>query len=349
MTIGYMSATNTYLPDHEASGRLVVGFARNQKDFAVNKVVKLVPTSKKVGYYLKFNPLDYNRLPASGNIQDSSWANGNPRPSNTMNNLGFEWHEFRTQRRNESVMLDRESIDLASWDVRANHTDALATLAMTKRAKQVYDFGTNTSNWSSTHFSAASSLDGGGFFSAGTATNPIIKISLNQCARQVLRDTNGAVVPTQLAIVMNPTTAHKMGETQEIHTYLKESQWAGPQLMASGPINAVYNLPEYLYGYKVIVDVTTYNGFNRLDSSEGQVFTFPDNKIMMYCQESKFEGSPDTTSFSTLGLFEYAPNAMKVETFDSPRDRITTIDVVDETDVRMLASESGFLITNVFS
>jgi hypothetical protein len=327
---------------------LVVGWSRNEKDVALNQVMKLIPSSAKVGYYLRFNPLDYNRLPAGGEYRDSVWGNGSMRPKNTMNELGLEWKEFRTLRRNEHVGLDVEAVNLATWDVMANHTDALAQLAMTKRAVQAYGVGFDSTQYATNHVASATSV-GGGFFSAGTATNPIIKIGLQFCARRILQDTNAVVKPDMLGIVMNPTTAHKLSDTQEIHTYVKESVYAGPMLEGKGTLNALYNLPNYLYGYKVVIDATTYNPQPRLDTSEGQTFVVPDNEILMFCREQKFEGSPNTGSFSTLGTFVYSPNDMKVEVFTSVEDRINNLHVVDETQAQVIAPQSGFLITNVFS
>lgn len=348
MTIGYQSGTNTFLPTHEASGRLVVGFSRNEKDVPLNQVVKLIPCDKPLGYYLKMNPLDYNRLPAGGTYLDSVWARGNPSPKNTMNNLGFEYKEFRTIRRREHVSLDNESVNLASWDIMSNHTDALAQLAMTKRAVQAYGVAFDTANYTATHTASATTL-GGGFFSAGTATNPIIKIGLNTAARTILKDSNGSIKPDMLGILMNPNTAHKLGQTQEIHSYVKESVYAKDMLEGNGPLNRLFNLPGNLYGYKVVVDLTTYNAFNRGNASEAQDFVVPDNKILLFTREAKFEGSPDTGSFSTVGLFVHSENDMKVEAFSDPEDRVTNLYVSDETQAQVIADISGFVITAVFS
>ena len=348
MTLNYASPTNVYLPTHEATGRLVVGYSRNEKDQALNQVVKRVNCTAKNGFYLKFNPLDYNRLPAGGDYRDSAWAPGNPRPKNTMNNLGFEWKEYRTFRRNESVSLDSETIDLATWDIMANHTDALAQLAMTKRTIQVSGVGFDSTQYAASHTDTATNI-GGGFFSAGTATAPYIKVGLNFAARKILVDTNGTITPDMLGIWINPNTAHKMGQSQEIHSYVKESPFAAEMLQAKGNLNAMFNLPTHLYGYKVTVDISTYNAFNRGNASEAQAFVVPDNKILMYVREAKFDGSPNTGSYSTLGLFVYEPNDMKVEAFTNTEDRFTNLHVVDETDCKVLSPESGYLITSVFS
>ena len=54
MASSYPSGTNTFVPDHAATGGLLIGFARNQNDFAVNKYIQIFEVKRRVGVYASY-------------------------------------------------------------------------------------------------------------------------------------------------------------------------------------------------------------------------------------------------------------------------------------------------------
>ncbi len=155
---------------------------------------------------------------------------------------------------------------------------------------------------------------------------------------------------------MNPNTAIALSESQEIHTLMKESRYALPLLTQTTkeqggvqPVNFAYGLPDYLYGFKVVIEDTTYNPSNRGDPAEAQQFVFPDNVIAMVAREEDFEAADNANSYSTVHLFVYGPDDMKVESQTDTWNRIIQMRVVDNRAAVAVAGVTGGLITNVLA
>ena len=53
---------NTFIKDHAASGRMVVEFSRNPKDFRLPNYIQIKPVTKQEGYYLAIDALQAGQL-----------------------------------------------------------------------------------------------------------------------------------------------------------------------------------------------------------------------------------------------------------------------------------------------
>ena len=358
MAFSFPGGQSTVVPTTELSGNLMVNFGRNIKTFPVNKYLRLRTVSKTTGLYTYFNPLDYARFSGgvtAGQSPQYDWAPGTPAPTGFTNTIGFEYRSFMTRRKAYPCSLDQLGEQQADWPVLKTNTEAAAQLAMTDRALEAAAALTNSANYPATHVSTAT-LFGGGFFGAGTPTTPYIKIGLFKLALIILKDSGGNVQMHNLCIVMNPNTAVALSESQEIHTIMKESRYAlplitGTQEPSGGvqPVNFAYGLPEYLYGFRVVVEATTYNKYNRGDASEAIDFVYPDNTISMVCREQDFEAADGANSYSTFHLFVYGPDDMKVESETDTWNRIIKMRVTDNRQIVAVAGVTGGLINNVLS
>jgi hypothetical protein len=137
---------------------------------------------------------------------------------------------------------------------------------------------------------------------------------------------------------------------------MKESRYALPLLTQSDkslggvePVNFAYGLPDYLYGMRVVVEDTTFNPNNRNATGEAQQFVFPDNVIAVVSREEEFEAAEGANSYSTVHLFVYGPDDMKVESETDTWNRVIKMRVVDNRQALVVAGVTGGLITNVLS
>lgn len=346
MSAGFPSSSNTYIPSFDATGKLVVDFARNIKDFKVNQYVTLIPVKKDNGYYLRIDPTNARRILGAG--KNNVWHDGNDAPTGHDNNRKFEFFQYQTTRYAFAAVLGYKAKEQAAWDITKSHSAGLATQAMTLRTKLVCDKLTDTSNFDATHTGTATAL-GGGFFSAGTITSPYIKKALMAAANVIRKDTNGTVRYKNLSLLINPTTADAMARSAEIQDYIAQSPAALDQVRGNKPgQNAEYGLPDQLYGINVIVEDTVVTTSNEGAASETIGDVFPDNKaVLLARQGSDLVGVDGQTSFSTAHIFAY--NEMETETMDDVVNRVHRLRVSEDYAVNIVAPVSGYIITAVTS
>ena len=66
---------NTFIPDHEGSGRLVVDYSRNPKRFPVASYCQFQKAKATVGYYLKMTVEEAGRI-LNTDLADFAWPVG---------------------------------------------------------------------------------------------------------------------------------------------------------------------------------------------------------------------------------------------------------------------------------
>lgn len=355
MAFAYPGPTNSYIPTTDLSNNLLVQFGRNVKNFALNQLVKLIPVTHETGFYQYFNPLDQARIDgpiSTGIAQQFIWAAGKPRPRAQTASQGFEFRQYATLRRNYPETIELRTKQQAQWDVVKNTTEALARLAMTDRALELSALMSASGSYTSSHVATASA-DGGGFWSAGTETSPIIKKTLNAQSQRIYKDSAGCVPPSGLTLVINPNTASLMSASQEVHSIFVRSRYANELLTKGGgvPSNSplMYGLPDYLYGYRVVIEDTVYVPYNRGNSSEAFGYVFPDNTAAIVSAEKEFVGVEGGQTYSTFALFVYRDDDMKVESQVDEYNRFIQLDVCDNRQVLSIAPTTGGLVTNLFS
>ena len=345
MVAQYPSQSNVFVKDHEASGKLTVDFSRNVKDFAVNQYAQIQPVTKVAGYYREVTVEEAGRI-LNSDLANFAWADGTAAPEGFEGTESHEWKEYRAERYAFPVTLGDLTIDQASWDVRNEYAAKKAQQAMTGRTIQVVDKLTTSGNYDATHVATATAA-GGAKWDAALTSNQAVKQSLNYAANVILKDTLAGVDITDLILVISPGLAKELSATQEIVDHIKGSPDALAQIRGELPgNNAIYGLPEKLYGFPIVVEKTV-KVSSRKGATKSTAFVMDDEKAVMVARPGGLMGVFGAPSFSTATVFMM--EEMTTETLRDEKDRRTLLRVVENYDVVLTAPVSGFLFTSVIN
>jgi hypothetical protein len=348
MVAQFPGSHNVFVRDHESSGRLVVDFSRNVKDFALNSYCQLQPAKKVAGYYREVTVEEAGRI-LNTDLAEFAWHDGTPAPNGYHGTESFEFKDFRCDRYTFGVTLGDLTIDQASWDIVNEYQAKKAQQAMTARTQAAITELTASGNYDATHTSAVSSISGNtGNWADSTVARQDIKRSLNFAADLILKDTLAAVDVNDLMIVINPTLAKDMAISQEMVDHIKGSPDALAQIRGELPgRNAIFGLPDKIYGFPVVVEktvkVTTFKGA----SSTSKSYVLPSATPFMCARPGGLEGKFGAPTFSTCVIFML--EEMTTETLRKPEDRLTQVRVVENYDAKVVAPVSGFLFTGATS
>lgn len=345
---GFPSATNVYIPNWEASGRLVTGYSRNPKKFKLMRWAQLVESPHNVGYYMKLSPQEAARVVS---VNDYRWARGNPRPMHAEGLEQFNYVEFRTERYDYGFNVDDDTERQAEWDVIETHSQIHAAKCMTSRTIRAITTLTTAANWqtsadpdlSANHTNTAASL-AGGQFDQGTSTAPYIKIALDKIAALICLDTIGVVQSDMLQVLMNPNQARLWAESPEIHEYIKGSPDALKEIQTGQSPNGKFGLPSSVYGYPIVVDETV-KVTSRKGATLAKSYAFPDQQVCVVSRVGELEAPYGGPNFSTMTIFWYR-DEMTLERFHEPKHRLTDCHVTEDTAEVLTSPLSGYLITS---
>src|SRR5690606_7190771 len=223
MAAAYASGYNTFVPQFDASGHLVVNFSRDPKSLAINNYTTLIPVKKSIGYYLEITREEAARV-LSADMKQYHWPDGNDAPTGIWSGESFEFKAYETKRYAFPFMLGYKAQEQADWKILASHAAIYAQQAMTARTMKVAALACNSSNYGS-NTSSASTLAGGKLDVAAVST-PYIRKAIAAAAQAIHLATLGVVQPSDLCIVIGPEAARKLAATEEIHGYVKESATA---------------------------------------------------------------------------------------------------------------------------
>lgn len=345
MPATFPGGQNTFVPNHAASGKLVVDFSRNPKKFDVNKYVQIVPVKQTIGYYLLMTIEEAGRI-INTNLSDFAWPDGNDAPSGTDGTESFNWQPFRCERFNYAARLGDMAVGQADWDILEQLAAKKAQQAMTGRTQKVLTALTTAGNYDATHTSDVASITGNtGNWAASTTARQDIKRSLNTAAETILLDTLSGVDVDDLILVMNPNCAKQVALSQEIVDHIKGSPDALAQIRGELPgRNAIFGLPERLYGFNVVVEraakVTSKKG-----AAKATTFVLDKAKPFMCARPGGLIGMAGAPSFSTCTVFVYEQDELTMETLDDRINRRKLVRVTDNFNAVLTAPVSGFLFT----
>lgn len=345
MVAQFPSGQNTFVLDHEASGKLRVDFSRNPNRFAVNRYAQVVPCKKTAGYYLRMTLEEAGRI-INGDLAEFAWPDGADAPEDVDGTESFDFLPFRCERVKYGFRLGDLAAEQADWDINDNHMAIKAQQAMTGRTVKVVTAMTTSGNYDSTHVSDVASISGNtGKWSASTTARQDIKRSLNTAANLIMKDTLGAIDQPHemLKLVINPTLAQAMSQCQEVVDHIKGSPDALAQVRGELPgKNAIFGLPNRLYGFEIEVEnavrVTSRKGATKASS-----YVLSDSKAVMVSRVGGLVGNYGGPSFSTVTVFVYEKDDMTVERLHDVNDRLTRGRVVDNFQAVVTAPVSGFL------
>ncbi len=340
MAAAFPSSNNTFVPSHEASGGLIVGFSRNPKKFRLNNYVKIVPVKKSIGYYLRVTAEDAARV-INANLSDLVWADGNEAPMGDDNLESFQYLPYGTLRYAAPFTIGNKAVDQADWPILQVHAGFAAQKAMTARTIKALTTLTTTGNWGTSTGTSTSLV--GAALDASTTITLLIKKLFRMVSENILKETLGVIQREDLCVVMNPHTAGILSETPEIVDHLKNNQFGLAQVRQDVPSqNGQWGLPDTLYGIKVIVEdavkVTSKKGATKSVS-----YCLGDGKIIFLGRPGALVGMEGIPEFSTCQLFVY--EEMTVESKNDVDNRRTMGRVVDDLDVQLVAPASGYLVT----
>jgi hypothetical protein len=340
--------SNTYVKDHAASNYLITQFSRNIKDFPLNRYIQYQDVNKDTGYYLRLNVEQAGRL-KDGKMDAYYWPDGADRPRTHDGTEKFNWADYRCQRFDFPFMLGWKSRDQAGFDLQdvelANH----AQQAMTGRTLRVHKLLETNSYWDASHRKdVVSGIPGNtGRWDQSTTTRSDIKRSINFAIDVIRRDTLAAVKQKKdMVLVMNPKTAQRLGESQEMINAFIQSRYAMSQFTGKESEYSDYGLPERLYGIEVVVEDSVMTTSARDSATVVKQDVCADGVVYLLSRPgglvSKSNSGPN---FSTIMSFLYED--MTTETLDDTNNRRTEGHIVDDSAEVLTAPVSGFKFENV--
>lgn len=333
----YPGAYNVYQPSIEASGKLMVDFSRNPARFPVTSYTQIIKVEKNAGLYIRHDPDEAARaLTATGD--EFIWADGAASPDNYIDKE-FQFPAYVTRRYAFPFSLGNLTIEQAAWDIVSNYAATAAALAMTQRARLALGKLTDPTQMTQTATAATLIGTGGTYLNTGSSTNPYLRLGLQAAMQQILLNTDGVVQPNDLMIVVNPVTAKLLAVSNEVIDFIKQSPFVTESLKFGGNY-AVWGLPDYLFGLKVIVEdtvvVTSNKGAARVSS-----FALPNDIVLIVSKVGGLETTDGT--FSTVAMFSM--EEMTTETYADGLNRRLVGRVVEDIDFEIVSPISGYLIT----
>lgn len=340
--------SNTYVRTLEASGRLVTGYSRNPKDFALNKYVQLRDVTKDSGFYLKITTEEAGRILTS-DLSDFVWPDGADRPQNNDGTELFSFADYRTQRYDYAYKLGRKATEQADWGITESHQKIKAQQAMTARTARVHATLATAANWEADHIKDVTTITGvTGPWDADTSTRGDIQKSLDYASEIIMKATLSVVKKKDLVLVINPATAHKIAETQAIREHIKQSTYALPQMQGDNSQWDQYGLPDKLYGYNIVVEDAVKVTSRRGATTTTRGYVMADGVGYLLARPGGLVAPPGGgPSFSTATLFLYED--MSVEEFDDEKNRRIEGHVVDDFSAGVTASASGFSFSGLLT
>lgn len=339
---------NTYVDSFGGgSDKLVVGYSRNPKKFALNEYVQIRDTTLSSGFYLRINTEEAGRI-IDADLSEFVWPDGADRPQNNDGTESFAFYDFRTQRFAFNWKIGDEAIEQASWDVVESHQAIKAQQAMTGRTQRVHNILNNPASWEADHVKDVSTIPGAqGPWDASTNSRLDIQNSLEYAADVILKATLGVVEKDELRLVMNPRTARAISKTQELRTHIAGSPFVMEQIKQENQFNQ-YGLPSHLYGYRTLVEKTVKVVSRRGAAVPTREFVMPDGVAYLLARPGGLVGPPGGgPSFSTVSLF--MKEDMTTQTDEDNWNRRTKGSVVDNNAPAITSSASGFRFTGLLT
>ena len=342
--------SNLYVPSHEATGKMVVDYARNEKKYTVAKWAKTVKVDKDHGLFFR---MDFARRAyvADVNGKDLLWRDGAMAPMGRDNTMGGEYFSYRTERYTKVFTLGDKTVDQASFDLIASHSGMLAQQMMTFRTIQAATICQASGNYLSANVFDIGAGDAGntGRWDVSTTARQDIKRSIDKAKEAILNATYSGVDVDDLYLVMNDETAMKLSITQEIVDMIKQSPDAYAYVkgeMSSKNPNATWNLPPKLYGVNLVIDDTRYHSTARRGTPVASRCLDSD-KPFMIC--SPMGAATSTASPNPAFLTNFVYEDFTVETMKDKNNRLTSGRITDDRVFEITAPQTGVLFTDVLT
>jgi hypothetical protein len=337
--------SNTYVKNHQATGNLVISFSRNPKDFPFARYVQYRPVKKDAGYYLQITAENAARVVGS-NLNEFVWPDGADAPRRNSGTELFKFLDYKTVRTAPDFTLGWKSRDQADWNIQDQEVQFHTHQAMTLRGVGIGSALETTGNWDASHIldvdDGTTDVPGNtGSWELSTSQRQDIKRSLNVARGLIHKHTLGVVKRRDLQLVVNPNTAMRLGESQEIIDFVKQApeSWKMIQGDLSG-LNAEWGMPDKIYNIPIVVDDTVVVTSARGATTPTYGYNLSDgNGFLISRPGALMANAVSGPSFSTIMGFFY--EELTVETKDDPDNRRSNGRVVDDVAWVMTAPVSG--------
>lgn len=346
MPYQYPGMSNTYIPDHAATGHLVTQFSRNPKDFPLARYIQYRPIKTDRGFYLRLNIEQAGRV-SGGTMDEYVWPSGADAPRRNAGTDKFSFEDYYAQRFAPDFTLDDMSMEQAGWDVKGVETANLAQQAMTLRTRRVHTALENASNWDATHRVDVTTLSFiAGRWDQSTTGRLDIKKSINYAVNLIRQDTLAVIKSKEdFRLVMNPRTAQKIGESQEMVGGFMQSPLAMPHWQGEKPTYTEWGIPKYLYGIEVVVEDTVMVTSIRNATTVVRQDVCADGVAYLLARPGGLVAKSGGPSYSTAMCFTLKD--MEVEVRHDINNKRLDGRIIDFTAEEVVAPVSGFVFLNV--
>jgi len=345
MAATFPGPASVFIRDHNATGKMVIDYARNIADFPVNGYAQIVPVKKVGGYYLEMTVEEAGRI-VNANLDNFVWPDGESAPEGNEGTESFEWKPFSCVRRAFPFKMGNLTVENASWDIIAQHSSIKSRQAMTARTQLAITQLTTQANYSADHVMDVTAISGNsGTWALSTTARQDIKRSLITAVEKIRDDTLDVVQDKDLRLVISSDLAGQIALCQEIVDYIKGSPAALAMVKGEleGARNKAYGLPNDLYGIELFVEstrkVTSKKGATRAVSS-----VMPTSQAVLCSRVGELEGVAGAPSFSSLVIFAY--EEMTVEVKNDSDNRRVLGRVCENLSSNLVAPASAVLFTN---
>lgn len=350
MAFKYPSASNTFIPDFEATG-VIVSATRDPAQFKLAKYMQYVTVSERVFYYLK---LDLEEPARVVNTQDYAWAPGQDAPQN--GNVGdFQFVQSSTTKYAYPWVLPQEAIDQAAWDIQASQTGIVQQKMMTNRTILAATLLQTASNWPSANTATVNSLNAGAGKWDTASSDPAsanylaIKKSITAAMTTVILQTNATMKWADYNLVVDPYLAKAMGNSSELYDYVKGSPDArGRQKGTDGDSSEFGAPPEYAGVDIVVEDAVRVSSKpnvgasgTSLGTSGTRGFVWNSSSPTLLGRKGGVTAQYGGSSLSTVQMYFYREGV--VYTKSDPDNERTMGRVVDDLALVLPYGQSGFM------
>lgn len=326
----------TYIPT--ASTGLIVGYSRNPKKFAVNKLTKMIPTNKQSGYYWTLRPQEAARVLSRDGLR---FADGAARTVSEFNKDEWNLTPYQTDRIHRTVPIGYLAVEQAEIPVKEAQSQNLAMNIMTVITKDFYTLLANNSYLSGN--SGTATALGGGPWASATTSNRYIQKSLFGVGQAIEKQTVGAVKYSDLTLVISPTIAQIVASSQEFAEGIIQSPFAVQQERGDADWNAAYGIPPKLYGMNVVVDQTVQvtSNQNTAGTATPSYVTSAQYAYVVLRAGDQVEMAGVGTDFSTVANFVYKGEEMVVEEWDEPYNKRYVLSVMYNNVMKVVSNETA--------
>lgn len=338
-------ATNVFTPafaQGAASDQLVVEFSRRPDSFANNRYASLMPVSLSSGYYMRVNTDDAIRVV---NPQDHVWPEGGDRPRGKTRK--HEFVKYTTERYAEGFTVGSKTADQATFDIIASHARGAATTCMTLRSYNSATVLATAGNWG-TSTSALTSVAGvtNKWNAAGGSNEDSIQIAIQYVTQQIHLATGGVVRPEDLVMVISPTGAQKIAQSDEIKAYVVNNESSVPYWMGTAMFQT-WGLPPSVYGVEIVIEDAV-RSTAREGATQARSYVIDDDAAFVCRPGSQVLPSNSAEAFNLSTLTGFFYEEMSVEMKEDEWQRRNEGSVVDDYEYQITNTASGFLLTDVY-